>query len=176
PRDDTQFSRRIAKRRKRVRIPLGSPTTPTTYVGNVDRHEESMKKPCFPAPGKGPRKRTRQTAPIRTFKAGSVHVKVYTGTLKGRPSFTVYWRVGERPFRKLFADSKRAEEFAKAQAEQLAAGQVNVPAISTVEVQTFREAQRRLGPVDVPLHVAASEYADVIRHLGDNGTLRQALE
>jgi integrase len=45
-----------------------------------------------------------------------------------------------------------------------------------VEVQTFREAQRRLGPVDVPLHVAASEYADVIRHLGENGTLRQAVE
>ena len=48
--------------------------------------------------------------------------------------------------------------------------------ISATDAQTFREAQRRLGPVDVPLHVVAGEYADIVKHLGENGTLRQAVE
>ena len=104
-----------------------------------------MKKSCPSAP--------RNRARIRTIKAGSVHLKIYTGTLKKRPIYTVYWRVGEKPCRKLFADPKKAEEFAKAQAEQLAAGQVHAPAISISGAQTFREAQRRLAPVDVPLCV-----------------------
>lgn len=127
-----------------------------------------MKKSCSSAPGN----RTK----IRTIKAGSVHLKIYTGTLKKRPIYTVYWRVGEKPCRKLFADPQRAEDFAKAQAEQLAAGQVHAPAISITDAQTFREAQRRLGPVDVPLHVVAGEYADLMQQLGDNGTVRQAIE
>jgi hypothetical protein len=42
-------------------------------------------------------------AKIRTIKAGSMHLKIYTGTLKKRPIFTVYWRVGEKPFHKLFS-------------------------------------------------------------------------
>jgi hypothetical protein len=76
-----------------------------------------MKKPCASAPG--------NRARIRTIKAGSVHLKIYSGTLKKRPIYTVYWRVGEKPYRKLFADLQKAEDFAKAQAEQLAAGQVH---------------------------------------------------
>ena len=104
-----------------------------------------MKKSCASAPGN----RTR----IRTIKASSVHLKIYTGTLKKRPIYTVYWRGGEKPCRKLFADPKKAEEFAKAQAEQLATGQVHAPAISIIDAQTYREAQRRLAPVDVPLCV-----------------------
>ena len=119
-----------------------------------------MKKSCSSTPG--------NRAKIRTIKAGSVHLKIYTGTVKKRPIFTVYWRVWEKPFRKLFADAIKAEDFAKAQAEQLAAGQVHAPAISITDAQTFREAQRRLGPVDVPLHVVAGEYADLMQQLGDN--------
>ena len=53
-----------------------------------------MKKSCSSTPG--------NRAKIRTIKAGSVHLKIYTGTLKKRPIFTAYWRVGEKPFRKLF--------------------------------------------------------------------------
>jgi hypothetical protein len=30
--------------------------------------------------------------------------------------------------------------------------------------------------VDVPLHVVAGEYADLMQKLGDNGTVRQAIE
>lgn len=127
-----------------------------------------MKKTCFAARGNRSR--------IRTIKAGSVHVKIYTGSIKGRDSYTVYWRVGERPYRKLFSELRKAEEFAKSQAEQLAAGQVQSPAISAVEIQTFREARRRLGPLDVPLHVAAEEYASVKTQLGEHGTLQQAIE
>ena len=118
----------------------------------------------------------RNRARIRTIKAGFAHVKIYSGAIRKRPSFTVYWRIAEKPYRKVFLNPDKAESFAREQAERLAAGQANAPAISVTEAQTFREAQRRLGPVEVPLYVVAGEYADIVRHLGDNGTLRQAVE
>ena len=127
-----------------------------------------MKKSCSSTPGN----RTR----IRTIKAGFAHVKIYSGVIKKRPCFTVYWRIAEKPYRKVFLNFDKAESFAREQAERLAAGQASAPAISVTEAQNFREAQRRLGPVEVPLHVVAGEYADIVRHLGDNGTLRQAVE
>jgi integrase len=127
-----------------------------------------MKKTCSSSP--------RNRARIRTIKAGFAHVKIYSGAIRRRPSFTVYWRIAEKPYRKVFLNANKAESFAREQAERLAAGQANAPAISVTEAQTFREAQRRLGPVEVPLHVVAGEYADIVRHLGDNGTLRQAVE
>ncbi len=57
-----------------------------------------------------------------------MHLKIYTGTLKNRPNYTVYWRVGKRDCSKVFADLQKAEDFAKAQAEQLAAGQLHARA------------------------------------------------
>ena len=40
----------------------------------------------------------------------------------------------------------------------------------------MKEALRRLGPVETPIHVVAGEYADVVKQLGQTGTLRQAVE
>ena len=96
--------------------------------------------------------RTRSPRPAE-IEPGFARSRQAPSTLKSTSArsltlFTVYWRVGERPYRKLFANLKKSEEFAKAQPEQLAAGQVHAPSISVTEAQTFREAQRRLGPID----------------------------
>ena len=127
-----------------------------------------MKKTCF--------SRRKKSSKIRTIKAGSVQIKVYSGKLKGHPIFTVYWHLGEKSYRKVFADPDKAESYAREQAERLAAGQVNAPTISVTDAQTYREAVRRLGPHDIPLHVVASEYASAVDKLKNAGTLHQAVE
>ena len=37
----------------------------------------------------------------RTVKVGSTHLKIYPGLCRGNPIFTVYWRIGQKPFRKV---------------------------------------------------------------------------
>jgi len=127
-----------------------------------------MKKTCF--------SRRKKDSKIRTIKAGSVQIKVYSGKLKGHSIFTVYWHLGEKSYRKVFADPDKAESYAREQAERLAAGQVNAPTISVTDAQTYREAVRRLGPHDIPLHVVADEYASAVDKLKNAGTLHQAVE
>jgi hypothetical protein len=119
---------------------------------------------------------TRNAPRTRIVKSGSVQIRIFENLNRGKPCFTVYWRIGEKPYRKLFADPAKAESFAREQAERLAAGQVNAPAISVAEAQTFREAVRRLGPHDIPLHVVADEYASAVEKLRNAGTLHQAVE
>ena len=111
----------------------------------------------------------------RLVKAGSVTVKIYSGLIGRYHTFTVYWRAAGRSHRKTFSHEKEAQKFAREQAEKLAAGQVQSPSISSTEVSTFREAERRLGDT-APIHVAAGEYASAVRRLGDAATLNQAVE
>ena len=108
-----------------------------------------MKLHAAEAPGKEPRG--------RTVKAGSVTVRIYENTNRGKACFTVYWRVGGRSERKVFFDSAQAQRFAKRQAEALAVGNVQTPGISPAEVESFREAQRHLAALGIPPHVAARE-------------------
>lgn len=111
----------------------------------------------------------------RLVKAGSVTVKIYSGRIGRYHTFTVYWRAAGRSHRKTFSHEKEAQKFAREQAESLAAGQVHSPSITSTEVSTFREAERRLGDT-APIHVAAGEYASAVRRLGDAATLNQAVE
>lgn len=103
---------------------------------------------------------------VQHAKAGSVTVKIYRGQNRGRTMFTVAWMVGERRFRRNFAEEKRAARFAKTQAKELSAGRVDASCISTTEAAEFREAQRRLRE-KAPLCVAAGEYASALETLGD---------
>lgn len=112
---------------------------------------------------------------IQHAKAGSVTVKIYRGQNRGQPMFTVAWMVGERRFRRNFADEKRAVRFAKTQAKELSAWRVDASCISTTEAAEYREAQRRLRE-KAPLHVAAGEYASALETLGNAGSLTQAGE
>jgi len=112
---------------------------------------------------------------IQHAKAGSVTVKIYRGSNRGRTMFTVAWMIGERRFRRNFASEKRAVRFAKTQAKELSAGRVDASCISTTEAAEFREAQRRLRE-KAPLHVAAGEYASAVETLGGAGSLTQAVQ
>ena len=103
----------------------------------------------------------------RLVKAGSVTIKIYSGRIGRYDTFTVYWRAAGRSHRKTFSHEKEAQKFAREQAESLAAGQVHSPSITSTEVSTFREAERRLGDT-APIHVAAGEYASAVRRLGDS--------
>jgi integrase len=104
-----------------------------------------------------------------------VTVNIYSGHVGRYHTFTVYWRGAGRSHRKTFSHEKEAQKFAREQAESLAAGQVQSPAITATEVSTFREAERRLGDT-APIHVAAGEYASAVRRLGDAATLNLAVE
>ena len=117
-----------------------------------------------------------QESKVRTVQSGSVSLKIYEGRNRGKPCFTVIWYVGEQRLRKSFFELRQAKAFAKDQAEKLAAGQVNSPTVTVAEAQEMKEAVRRLGPLGTPVHVVASEYADVVNQLGETGTLRQAVE
>ena len=90
--------------------------------------------------------------------------------------FTVTWHLGEKRFRRLFANPQEAEDFARHKAEDLACGNVTAASVSPPEAQTYREAMRRLGRHQIPLHVAIDEYASAIEQLGGGGTLRQAVK
>jgi len=113
---------------------------------------------------------------VSVVRAGSVTLKIYTLRHGNRVRYTVSWHVGPKRHRKHFSCLQRARAFAKERAEALAAGQVHGPQLTTAQAQDTKEALRRLGAVEMPLHVVAGEYADLKRTIGERGTLRQAVE
>ena len=149
-------------RRLRLSKPLISKDLQTDQTTPVDSHAQNMKNYVL--------------SKTRTIKVGSVHIKIYPGVCRGRQIFTVYWRIGQRPFRKVFANEKDAEKFARDKAEALAAGRVDAPSISVAAIETFQEAKRRLGPITTPLHLVADEYASAAEKLKGTATIDQAVE
>ena len=113
---------------------------------------------------------------VSVVRAGSVTLKIYTLRHGNRVRYTVSWHVGPKRHRKHFSCLQRARAFAKERAEALAAGQVHGPQLTTAQAQDTKEALRRLGAVEMPLHVVAGEYVDLKRTIGERGTLRQAVE
>jgi integrase len=121
-------------------------------------------------------KAAKSNGKIHLIRSGSVILKIYECRKKGRDYFTVAWHVGPKRYRRNFKTLDEAKAFAKPEAEKLAAGQVHAPAVTVAQAQDMKEALRRLGPVQTPIHVVAGEYADVVKQLGETGTLRQAVE
>lgn len=95
--------------------------------------------------------------------SGSSRVKIYACRKPNRKYFTVAWHAGPKRHRRNFKTLEEAKALARAEAEKPAAGQVHSPTVTTAQAQDMKEALRRLGPVDTPLHVVAGEYADVDR-------------
>lgn len=121
-------------------------------------------------------KSAKSTGKIHLIRSGSVILKIYECRKKGREYFTVAWHVGPKRHRQNFKTLDEAKAFAKPEAEKLAAGQVHAPTVTVAQAQDMKEALRRLGPVQTPIHVVAGEYADVVKQLGETGALRQAVE
>ncbi len=128
------------------------------------------------AAGKKAASKSGKERKVRTVQSGSVTVKIYEGRNRGKPCFTVIWYIGEKRERRSFFDLHQAKCYAKDRAEKLAAGQVNAPSVTVAQAQDFKEARRRLGPLEVPISVVAGEYADAVGRLGNAGTFRQAVE
>ena len=120
------------------------------------------------------KKPSRKESRTRTVKAGSVTVRIYENLNRGKTSYVVYWRIGEKPERKMFFDLAAAKTFAKDTAEALAAGQVDDPSVSVAEAQMFREAMRVAGHLGIPLHMIAQEYAAAHARLAGVATILEA--
>ncbi len=146
-----------------------SATVRARKTGAVDLHDSCMTSNAAA-------KKVGHGSKIRTVQSGSVILRIYEGRNRGKPYFTVIWYIGERRMRKGFFELHQAKAFAKGHADKLAAGQVNAPSITVAEAQEMKEAKRRLGPLQTPIHVVAGEYADLTKHLGESGTIRQAVE
>jgi len=121
-------------------------------------------------------KTAKSTGKIHLIRSGSVTLKIYELTRKKGDYFTVAWHVGPKRYRQNFKILVEAKKFAKEKAEALATGQVNAPNITVAQAQDMKEAVRRIGALGMPVHVVAGEYADVVKQLGETGTLRQAVE
>ena len=93
-----------------------------------------------------------------------------------RQDLTVAWHVGPKRHRQNFKTIEEAKAFAKVEAEKLAAGQVHAHTVTVAQAQDMKETLRRLGHVQTPIHVVGGEYADVVKRLGETGTLRRAVE
>jgi integrase len=121
-------------------------------------------------------KPAKSNGKIHLVRSGSVTLKIYELTRRQGDYFTVAWHVGPKRYRQNFKTLDEARRFAKGKSEALAAGQVNAPNVTVAQAQDMKEAVRRIGPLGMPVHVVAGEYADVVKQLGDTGTLRQAVE
>jgi integrase len=122
------------------------------------------------------RGRRNPAAEVILVQSGSVTTRVYTQERNGRRYYTVAWHCAGKRDRQHCATLEEARKLAKAKAERIAAGTAQSARISMVEAQNFREAQRHMVGLDIPLHAAANEYASLRRALGERGTLQQAVE
>jgi hypothetical protein len=122
------------------------------------------------------RGRRRQAADVISVQSGSVTTRICTQERNGRRYYTVAWHCAGKRERQHCATLDEARKLAKAQADRIAAGTAQSARISMVEAQNFREAQRHMVGLDIPLHAAAGEYASLRRALGERGTLQQAVE
>jgi integrase len=92
------------------------------------------------------------------IKAGSVTVKIYRTVNRGRAMFTLaYHDAGGRKLRQ-FADLAEAKREARTIADTLSAGRGAALELSGADRDSYLSAMRQLKPLDVPLHVAVSEY------------------
>lgn len=129
-----------------------------------------------PGPSSKPALKPTQKSKIRLVKSGSVIVRIFENINRGKTAFVVYWRVGQKPERKMFYDLAAARKFARDTADALAAGKVDAPSVTVAEAQMFREAMRRAGHMGIPLHIIAAEYVDALERLDGLATIADAVE
>jgi hypothetical protein len=135
-----------------------------------------MTDPDVSKPKSKAKSATKSKRKIHLARSGSVTLKIYELTRAKGDYCTVSWRIGPKRYRQNFKTLDAAKKSAKDKADALAAGQVNAPSISVADAQTCKQAVRRLGPHNIPIHVVAGEYASAREKLHNAGTLHQAVE
>ncbi len=98
---------------------------------------------------------------------GQNTVKIYTGSINGRPYYQIsFYRAGRRE-RRTFSDKQEAKREAKAILGQLASQAADVEeAITATDVESLVAARRALKGIDLPLHLAVEGFAEAVRKLG----------
>lgn len=90
---------------------------------------------------------------------GSVIVKVYKTPSHGFDAYTVVYYIGDKRFRKSFADAGKALTYAEERADKLSNAQGEALKLENHDAILYVRAVDALKPTGVPLDVAAMEYA-----------------
>ncbi len=101
-------------------------------------------------------------------KKGSVEVKIYRCSSKaGYTSYTLsYYQDGVRK-RPTFADLKKAEEEAHFVVERLGSTNADVLTLTSADRAAYQRARQLLDPFGVGIEMAAAQFADAKKRLGD---------
>ena len=113
-------------------------------------------------------------------KNGSSVVKVYKGTNRVDGSsyaqYTVVHYLGGKRVKRKFADLKAARREAELVAAKLAHGENEVLRLMTADRLVYIQAQEDLRPLNRPLNVAVSEYANAVKRLPQGVNLGEAVD
>lgn len=101
------------------------------------------------------------------IKNGNSLVRIYRYENKGHPEFKVSFYQGGKRKLETFADYADARKRAGAVNDSVANGELEAAALSRDERILFFRAVENLKKIDVPLDIAAAEYAEARGALGD---------
>ncbi len=104
-------------------------------------------------------------------KRGHTVVKIYRTPTQGCESFTVVHYLGKKRVRKTFADLDLAVTEAEIVANKLSAGELDVLTLSSQERLSYVRAVAALAPTNIPLEMAAIEFAEAVKLLKGGSVL-----
>lgn len=113
------------------------------------------------------------------IKRGSVSLKIVPGQQiaggKTYPLFTLVYHLGSQRVRRRFADFAEAKLEAELVATKMTNDEQEALKLSPADRANYVQACGFLKPTNVPLNVAASEYADAVKKLPSGVTMRDAV-
>lgn len=115
----------------------------------------------------------RPTFPLSVQK-GCVTVKIYRVQNKGRTAYTVSYFANGKRSQKMFTDFTGAEADAKAKADALSKGEVEVLELTNSDRLAYLHALEVLTPTGVALEMAAKEYAEAWKAMGGKASILEA--
>lgn len=100
-------------------------------------------------------------------RRGSVTVKIYRTPTRGCDSYTLsYWQDGRRK-RPTFSDFPRAKREAEMVARQLASAESGLLELTSADRSAYLRALQLLKPSGTPIEVAAAQFAEAKKALGE---------
>ena len=111
----------------------------------------------------------------KMVKCGSVTVKIYRVSNKGRVSFTVVYTSNGKRVLRMFADFEEAHGEARRVADALEKGEFEVLELRNADRARYVNAMQALEPTGAPLELAAREYSEALKLLGGSASLIEAV-
>ena len=108
------------------------------------------------------------------IKVGSVTVKIYRSTNKGRPSYILaHYFAGTRRLQ-AFVDLAEARTEARTIATKLSQGDLDVLQLRSADRVAYVRAVEALRPTEIPLELAAIQFAEAAKILGPETSVMEA--